>query len=317
MVSLGHISATRSRDECLAVILNFPTSHSILDLRISSLASIDPRLSAALRAIREHAFSYVAGTTSLTPSLLSTLSQELGHPTSWGDPSLVPAYGGPKATEAWRALGASGRGGVGGIPCEIVHGKMRGLGAVGGSCTRNVAVRTTYAFVEALALYTPVFVSIHHSQAFIYTYLISAPGPYHSYPSHSSLPPPPPPPSLHPPNRHTPLLNLPLHLRRIHLGLRLLHAHARPRSSPALDIARLVGRPVRVCDDGLLDVREQYLDREWEEEGGDGIVCFAEGGEGLFVERMVEGREECEGCGTVRNALTYPPCFLTQRIGLD
>ncbi|EIM83307.1 uncharacterized protein STEHIDRAFT_141118 [Stereum hirsutum FP-91666 SS1] len=125
---------------------------------ISSLASIDPRLSAALRSIRERTFSYVSGTTSLMPSLLSTLSQELGHSTSWGDPSLVPAYGGPKATEAWRALCVSGRNGVGGVPCEIVHGKMRGLGAVGGSCTRNVAVRTAYAFVEALALYTPVHI---------------------------------------------------------------------------------------------------------------------------------------------------------------
>lgn len=58
-----------------------------------------------------------------------------------------------------------------------------------------------------------------------------------------------------------------------------------------------------MCDDGFPDVWEQYLDREWQEEGGDDIVCFAEGGEGLFVERMVKGREECEGCGTVRSVL--------------
>lgn len=50
------------------------------------------------------------------------------------------------------------------------------------------------------------------------------------------------------------------------------------------------------------------MDRKWQEEGRDDIVCFAEGGEGLFVERMVEGREECESCGKVRTTQLIPVC---------
>lgn len=156
-----HVKPSRIQSEPLTFNLAPTRPFISFHFRISSLASIDPRLSAALRAIREHTYSYVAGTTSLTPNLLSALSQELGHPAAWGDPALVPAYGGPKATASWRALGVTGRDGVGGIPCEIVHGKMRGLGAVGGSCTRNVGVRAAYAFVEALAVYTPVRLPSH------------------------------------------------------------------------------------------------------------------------------------------------------------
>jgi hypothetical protein len=51
----------------------------------------------------------------------------------------------------WNALGVRGRGSVGGLPCEIVHGSV-----TGGSCTANFGIRGLHAFLEALALYVPV-----------------------------------------------------------------------------------------------------------------------------------------------------------------
>jgi hypothetical protein len=44
-----------------------------------------------------------------------------------------------------------GRGSVGGVPCEIVHGSV-----TEGSCTTNFGIRGLHAFLEALALYVPV-----------------------------------------------------------------------------------------------------------------------------------------------------------------
>lgn len=48
-------------------------------------------------------------------------------------------------------MGVRGRGSVGGLPCEIVHGSV-----TGGSCTANFGIRGLHAFLEALALYVPV-----------------------------------------------------------------------------------------------------------------------------------------------------------------
>lgn len=104
----------------------------------------------ALRAIRAKRWSYVHGT-SLVPNPVSHLAQDLHYPAKWGDPHLLPAYGGYAASAAWNALGVSGRGAVGGLPCEIVHGAV-----TGGSCTANFAIRGLHAFLEALALYVPV-----------------------------------------------------------------------------------------------------------------------------------------------------------------
>ena len=118
--------------------------------RIGSLANIDDRIVGALRVIRAKRWSYIHGT-SLDPNPVSLLSKDLGYPAQWGDPSLVPAYGGNAASAVWNILGVRGRGPVGGLPCEIVHGSV-----TGGSCTANFAIRGLHAFLEGLALYVPV-----------------------------------------------------------------------------------------------------------------------------------------------------------------
>ncbi|TFY71818.1 hypothetical protein EVG20_g1212, partial [Dentipellis fragilis] len=117
---------------------------------ISSLANIDERLVGALRALRTGEWSYIHGTR-LQPDIVATLSQDLGYPASWGTASLLPSHGGPAATNTWKALGVSGRDGVGGLPCELVHGNL-----AKGSCAQNVTLRGLYAFLEALAIYLPV-----------------------------------------------------------------------------------------------------------------------------------------------------------------
>ncbi|KAJ2989856.1 hypothetical protein NUW54_g8653 [Trametes sanguinea] len=119
---------------------------------IMTLANLDPRLLAALRAIRTGNFSYQKGI-SIPPDLVSSLSRDLGYPATWGDPAVLPAYGGPQATHAWKALGVSGRDGRGGLPCEIVHGDV-----TGGSCFANAFIRGIQAFAEAVAIYLPVHV---------------------------------------------------------------------------------------------------------------------------------------------------------------
>ncbi|KAI0639410.1 hypothetical protein C8Q77DRAFT_1152392 [Trametes polyzona] len=119
---------------------------------IMTLANIDPRVLAALRGIRTGTFSYKRGI-SIPPDLVTSLSQDLGYPASWGDPALLPAYGGLQANATWKALGVSGRSGRGGLPCEIVHGDV-----TGGSCTANAVIRGAQAFAEAVAIYLPVHV---------------------------------------------------------------------------------------------------------------------------------------------------------------
>lgn len=85
-----------------------------------------------------------------------SLSQDLGHPPSWGDPAQLPAYGGAIANATWQKLGMTGRRGVGGFPCEVVHGGLGVKWGLGNGCTTNAALRLALAFVEAIALYLPV-----------------------------------------------------------------------------------------------------------------------------------------------------------------
>ncbi|THH16898.1 hypothetical protein EW146_g3828 [Bondarzewia mesenterica] len=118
--------------------------------RITSMANVDTRLIAGLRAIKSGEWSYVDGSRP-NPNILSSLSQALGYPPSWGDPACLPAYGGPAATVSWRELGVRGRDGLGGLPCEIVHGTV-----TGGSCTTNAATRGLHALLEAFVIYLPV-----------------------------------------------------------------------------------------------------------------------------------------------------------------
>lgn len=114
------------------------------------MANIDPRLLGALRAIRAGQFSYTKGL-SQPPDLVASLARDLGYPPAWGDFSLLPARGGPQANEAWKALGVTNRNGVGGLPCELIHGA-----ATKGGCTKNAAIRGAQAFAEAVAIYLPV-----------------------------------------------------------------------------------------------------------------------------------------------------------------
>ncbi|KAI0801256.1 hypothetical protein C8Q74DRAFT_1192230 [Fomes fomentarius] len=117
---------------------------------IMTIANVDPRLLATLRAIRERTFSYRRGV-SVPPDILSSYSRDLGYPAAWGDPAQLPAYGGAKANKVWKALSVTGRDGLGGIPCELVHGTV-----TGGSCTANAGIRGAQAFAEGVLLYLPV-----------------------------------------------------------------------------------------------------------------------------------------------------------------
>ncbi|KAH9982892.1 hypothetical protein BGW80DRAFT_50613 [Lactifluus volemus] len=119
---------------------------------IGSLANIDNRIVTALRGIRANQWTYKHGSF-LDPNPVALLSQDLGYPPQWGDPKLLPTYGGYATSAIWKSLGVRGRGAVGGLPCEIVHGSV-----TGGSCIANFTLRGLHAFLEALALYLPVHV---------------------------------------------------------------------------------------------------------------------------------------------------------------
>ncbi|KAI0275061.1 hypothetical protein BC834DRAFT_814581 [Gloeopeniophorella convolvens] len=119
---------------------------------ITSLANVDEQIIVALRAIRTGRWSYLYSSTP-SPNPVALLSQRLGYPAKWGDPKILPAYGGYAASAIWKELGVRGRGSLGGIPCELVHGSV-----AGGSCTANFTVRGLHAFLEALVLYLPVHV---------------------------------------------------------------------------------------------------------------------------------------------------------------
>lgn len=81
-------------------------------------------------------------------------AQDLGYPAAWGDPNQLPAYS-HSANQTWKAIGLpSPRPGVGGLPCELVHGSV-GMG-LEGSCTANAGMRGLTALVKALGIYLPV-----------------------------------------------------------------------------------------------------------------------------------------------------------------
>jgi hypothetical protein len=84
---------------------------------------------------------------------LVDFTQDLGYPASWGDFNIIPAYG-TGANQIWRYLGVEGRDGIGGIPCELVHG---GNGA-GNSCMKNIAIRGQKSWLAAFLIYLPVLV---------------------------------------------------------------------------------------------------------------------------------------------------------------
>lgn len=115
---------------------------------ISRLAEVDPRIIWALRSIHKGSLSY-RGRYAASPDLVG-FSKDLGYPASWGDFSIIPAYG-INATPIWRELGVKGRDGVGGIPCELVHGDN----GSGNSCWKNINIRGRKAWLAALSIYLP------------------------------------------------------------------------------------------------------------------------------------------------------------------
>ncbi|KAG6899935.1 hypothetical protein C0993_005135 [Termitomyces sp. T159_Od127] len=126
---------------------------------IATLANLDGRVIRALRLLREGKWSYIKGS-AINSAVLMGLSRELGYNTSWGNPTLLPAYGGVVADAAWKSLGVKNRPGVGGIPCEIVHGSTGSGFGMEGSCTANSLIRGVLAFLEAIVIYLPVCLTL-------------------------------------------------------------------------------------------------------------------------------------------------------------
>ncbi|KAJ7225508.1 hypothetical protein GGX14DRAFT_639276 [Mycena pura] len=122
---------------------------------INTLAGLDSRLLETLRAIRTRQWSYRTGLSS-PPDLLKAYARDLGYPAAWGDPAILPAYGGSDADEVWKQLGLTTRSGVGGVPCQVVHGRVGSNFGLEHSCTANATLRGIKAFLEAIAIYLPV-----------------------------------------------------------------------------------------------------------------------------------------------------------------
>ncbi|KAJ7492613.1 hypothetical protein FB451DRAFT_540220 [Mycena latifolia] len=122
---------------------------------INTLAGLDSRLLDTLRAIRARKWSYFTGSPSHS-HLLTTYARDLGHPAAWGDPSVLPAYGGPQADQVWKQLGVTTRSGLGGLPCQLVHGKVGSSLGLEHNCTANAGLRGIKVLLEAIAIYLPV-----------------------------------------------------------------------------------------------------------------------------------------------------------------
>lgn len=116
---------------------------------------MDPRLLRTLRLLRSGDWTYRHGSP-IHPTILTSYANDLGYPSSWGDPVRLPAFGGPSAQNKWKVLGVNGRQGLGGIPCELVHGGVGTKLSLDGNCTANLGIRGVQAFFEAILLYLPV-----------------------------------------------------------------------------------------------------------------------------------------------------------------
>lgn len=148
---------------------------------ITNLATMDERLLVALRCIHSGGtpLKWEYQSKEMTPdgvSLLGSLSEALGHPYEWGDPTRLPntsaearemiataraaaASSGHTPSHAHDvpgfilngAAGPRGRGQMGGMPCELVH-----CGTGGASCYRNALYRWIRGFRMSMAIYFPV-----------------------------------------------------------------------------------------------------------------------------------------------------------------
>ncbi|PWN54484.1 hypothetical protein IE53DRAFT_645 [Violaceomyces palustris] len=153
---------------------------------ITNLAAMDERLLIALRSMRYgQPLRWQYGSQDVTPAgidLCCSLSEQLGHPYEWGDPTRLPRTanearsmlqaaklenakartmgqevisdplrGGEPGFVLAGAAGPRGRGEMGGLPCEIVH-----CGVGGASCYKNAALRWLRGWRMSMAIYVPV-----------------------------------------------------------------------------------------------------------------------------------------------------------------
>lgn len=86
---------------------------------------------------------------------MHSLAQELSLPTAVADPIAVPAFGGVAATAIWNQMGVH-RHGVGGVPCQMVHGTMATNMGLGTDCFSNAGARFLTGFMQALPIYLSV-----------------------------------------------------------------------------------------------------------------------------------------------------------------
>ncbi|KIY52735.1 hypothetical protein FISHEDRAFT_34666, partial [Fistulina hepatica ATCC 64428] len=122
---------------------------------IGVLANVDGRLLRALQLLREGAWTYSRGSMS-DRNLLMSYAEDMGLPAAWGDPVVLPSHGSPDSDAIYETLGVRGRGGLGGLPCELAHGRTGSSHPfLHGSCTANAGIRGSQAFIEALAIYLP------------------------------------------------------------------------------------------------------------------------------------------------------------------
>jgi hypothetical protein len=122
---------------------------------IGTLADIDTPIIQTLQYIRAGTWSYSTGSPE-HGHILHKSTQKLGFPASWSDPFVLPAYGGSVANAVWKSIGVHSRSGVGGLPCEIVHGHTGVSLGLQQSCAANTGLRALKAFLEALVIYLPV-----------------------------------------------------------------------------------------------------------------------------------------------------------------
>ncbi len=117
---------------------------------IAALGQVEPELLVALPALRSKDWIY-GQESAKYPHLFDGLCERVGIPTSWGDPTIIPAYGGDTANKVWAQLGVMSRAGVGGLPCELVHGSTHTS-----SCALNAIIRFQRSFFRCVFLYLPI-----------------------------------------------------------------------------------------------------------------------------------------------------------------
>lgn len=105
--------------------------------------------------LKDGQWSYTQGYTA-DPAILETYASDLGYPAAWGSPLALPSAGGRKADITWNQLGVKNRPGVGGLPCELVHGGVGSKIGLAGSCTANAGLRAAKALSQSMAIYLPV-----------------------------------------------------------------------------------------------------------------------------------------------------------------